>query len=381
MKLLHTSDWHLGMTFRSGISYIADQKTFIDEICRIAVDNHVDGIMIAGDVFDKSIASQEALALYDESMTYICGTLGIPVYIVAGNHDGAERLSSCNKLLEKTGLHIAGVLQKEPYRVDEGDVSIYMLPWISTDRVKATYPEEAEDISSLEDGYRVVLNHYRESFTPGQKNIIISHAFIADAETSTSDRTAEIGRATMVSASVFDGFDYVALGHLHGPQQITDTIRYSGTPMAYSFGKEESQNKSVTIIDTDTGKQDFYPLHPLMERHTLKGTYEDIVNVDITDEVRNGYLRIEVSDSIVGMEMMASLREHFPNILEIAGRSLERDDARITMTIDEFESADTDPESVFGKYLADMMEMEPNDHILGLFRQALSAYEKGVSEE
>ena len=151
MRFLHTSDWHLGMTFRGGVSYRRDQKYMIEHICRIAVDEQVDGILLAGDVFDKSIASQEALQLYDEAMTYICGTLGIPVYLIAGNHDGAERIAQCNELLKKSGLYIAGALEETPQVVNAGNVDIYLLPWISTDKVKSVYPDEAEQVHSMED--------------------------------------------------------------------------------------------------------------------------------------------------------------------------------------------------------------------------------------
>lgn len=252
MKLLHTSDWHLGMMQRGSISYIEDQRYFIDRICEIATKEKVDGIIIAGDILDKGIASQDALKLYDEKMTYICATLNIPVYIIAGNHDGAERLSQCNELLRKSGLYISGSLSSEPYVVNCGDVDIYLLPWISTDKVKSIYVSDADKVASMEDAYKVVLDKYRDKFVEGHKNVLVSHAFITNAETSVSDRAAEVGKAAMVGSYVFEGFDYVALGHLHGPQKIDDHIRYSGSPMAYSFGKEEKQEKGVVIYDTDT---------------------------------------------------------------------------------------------------------------------------------
>ena len=220
MKFLHTSDWHLGMTWRGGISYRKDQEFMIRQICRIAAEEQVDGILLAGDIFDKSIASQEALELYDEAMTEICNGLRIPVYLIAGNHDGAQRIAQCSALLEKSGLYIAGALTGKPQKVRNGDVDIYLLPWISTDKVRSVFPEQAEKVLSMEDAYRIVLDRYRADFTPGQKNILVAHAFIVNAQTSESDRAAEVGRATMVSASVFEGFDYVALGHLHGPQRI-----------------------------------------------------------------------------------------------------------------------------------------------------------------
>lgn len=380
MKFLHTSDWHLGMTFRGGVSYAVDQKYAIEKICKIAVDEKVDGILLAGDVFDKSIASNEALHIYDDVMTYICATLDIPVYVIAGNHDGAERISQCNELLKKSGLFIAGSLSDVPQVVSSGDVDIYLLPWISTDKVKAVYPEKADIINSMEDAYKVVLDKYRESFVKKHKNILVTHAFIVDAETSVSDRAAEVGKATMIGSHVFDGFDYVALGHLHGPQKINNKIRYSGSPMAYSFGKEEKQEKSVTIIDTDTWEQKLIPIPQLHTRTTLTGTFKELMEADYDEEIKNGYVRLEVTDSYVGMDSIAAFREQYKNLLEVTGKGFDRDDARITMTIEELENADTDPETVFSQYCKDILDEAPSDHLITMFKEALEEYEKEVVE-
>lgn len=380
MRFLHTSDWHLGMTFRGGVSYAMDQKYAVEKICQIALDEKVDGILLAGDVFDKSIASTEALSVYDEVMTYICVTLGIPVYIIAGNHDGAERISQCNELLKKSGLYIAGRLSDKPQVINTGDVDIYLLPWISTDRVKAVYPDKADEIDSMEDAYKVVLDKYRSSFDKKHKNILVAHAFIVNAETSVSDRAAEVGKATMIGSYVFEGFDYVALGHLHGPQQISKNIRYSGSPMAYSFGKEEKQEKSVTIIDTCSWEQKIVPVPQLHKRTTLTGTFRELMDADLDDDIKEGYVRLEVTDSYVGMDSMAAFREQYKNLLEVTGKGIDRDDAKITMTIEEFENADTDPEKVFTQYCKDILDEAPSEHLISLFKDALKEYDKGVVE-
>ena len=381
MKFLHTSDWHLGMTFRGGVSYSLDQKYAIQKICEIAVNEKVEGILLAGDVFDKSIASTEAIHIYNELMTYICASLEIPVYVIAGNHDGAERISQCSELLKKSGLYIAGALSDKPHVINIGDVDIYLLPWISTDRVKATYPDRAEEINSMEDAYKVVLDKYRESFVKNHKHILVAHAFIVDAETSVSDRAAEVGKATMVGSFVFDGFDYVALGHLHGPQRINDRIRYSGSPMAYSFGKEEKQEKSVTIIDTETWEQKTVPIPQLHRRTTLTGTFEELMKADYDNEIKDGYVRLEVTDSYVGLDSIAAFREKYKNLLEVSSKGFDRDDAKITMTIEELEKANTDPEAVFEQYCKDILDEVPSEHLVKLFKDALEEYKKEVVEE
>lgn len=376
MKFLHTSDWHLGMSVRGVISYLEDQKFMLNEICEIAVREGVDGIFVSGDIFDKSVANSEAIQLYDDTMTRLCVEMGIPVYIIAGNHDGAERLSMCNRLLSKSGLHILGSLEKDPVYFNKGDVDIYMLPWISTEKVRSIYPDEAENIVTLEDAYRVVLDAYYKTFESGHKQILLAHAFLSNAQTSTSDRAAEIGHATMIQAALFDKFSYVALGHLHGPQQITDHIRYSGTPMSYSFGKEEKQEKSVTIIDTDSLQQTIIPIQSLHKRTTLTGTFEELVKADFDEEIVNGYVRLEVTDCFVGMQAMADLRQQYPNLLEVSSKSFERDDAKITMTIEEFEECSKDPKEIFLRYCEDILEDKPGEHLTELFESALKKYEK-----
>lgn len=376
MRFLHTSDWHLGMTYRGGISYIKDQQFMIDEICEIAKSKNIDGIFISGDVFDKSIAGCEAIKLYDNTMTRLCLDMNIPVYVIAGNHDGAERLSSCSKLLSKSGLHILGALEKEPAMVNAGDTDIYLLPWISTEKVRAIFPEESKNVETMEDAYRLVLDKYRESFDKNHKHILLSHAFITNADTSTSDRAAEIGHATMVSASVFEGFDYVALGHLHGPQQITNRIRYSGTPMIYSFGKEEKQEKSVTVIDTDTMEQTIIPLRMLHKRTTLSGTYDELMKADYDEDILNGYVRLEVTDSFVGLQAMADFRQKYVNLLEVSSKSLEREDAKITMTVEELEERQNNPKEIFKRYCEDILEELPDEHLQSMFDEVLKEYEK-----
>ena len=301
--------------------------------------------------------------------------------MIAGNHDGADRISQCSELLKKSGLYIAGALKKEPFVVSLSDTDIYLLPWISTDKVKSIYPDDAEEIQFMEDAYRVVLDHYRNEFKPGKKNILVAHAFIVNAETSTSDRAAEVGTATMVGTSVFNGFDYVALGHLHGPQKINDCIRYSGTPMAYSFGKEELQEKSVVIIDTDTMAQKLVPIPQLRKRITLKGTYKELMEKEYPRDILDAYVRLEITDAFVSLDTIALFREKFVNLLEISGKNIEKEDAKITMTIDELEKVVTDPVEVFKRYCQDIMGNNPSSHILTLFKDASEKYEKEVAEQ
>lgn len=380
MKLLHTSDWHLGISFR-GVNVQDDQRYFLQQIYEIIVEEKIDAVLLAGDIFDRSIASSDAISLYDSAMTKICAELKVPVFMVAGNHDGAERLASCNKLLEKAGLHISGTLTRELEPIVIGDIQIYLLPWFTLEKVRAVFPEHAKEIQNLEDGYELVCSFMRNKFQEGKKHILVSHAFIIHAETSVSDRAAEVGRAAAIGTKVFRGFDYVALGHLHGAQNIGEHIRYSGTPMPYSFGKEEKQVKSVTILDSDTMERKNIELEPLHVRKTFTGKYDELLQVgQISERERQGYVRIELEDVHVGIEVISALREIYPNLLEVSGKSFEQENARITMTIDELENENQDPMEVIRRYFQDVMSVEPDTHILEMFEKSVKAYEKEAAE-
>lgn len=374
MKLLHTSDWHLGISFR-GASAAEDQRYFIEQIRHIITEHGVDAVLIAGDVFDRSIASAEAIALYDEAVTSICAGLHVRLFIIAGNHDGAQRLAQCGRLLETAGLYVCGSLEREPRGIISGDAEIFMLPWISTDKVRALYPEEADGIVSMQDAYEIVCGKMRSAFTPGLRHIVLSHAFTVNAETSVSDRSAELGRASAVSGKVFEGFDYAALGHIHKPQDIGANIRYSGSPMPYSFGKEENQEKSVTIIDTADMSREIIPLKPLHRRITLTGTYDELMNAAVPDDVRKAYTKLIVTDMHLGLEAVSYLRERYDHPLEMSGRQFESEDASITITAEEFESKAKDPEEIFRQFCIDTTHEEPDAHFMELFKEAQAACE------
>lgn len=370
MIFLHTSDWHLGATGGERDLW-DDQKYFIDAICSIVREKNVDAVLLAGDVYDRSVPAASAIGLYDYAMNRLCGELGVKVLTIAGNHDSAERLASCAGLLDKAGLYLQGAAQREPRVVEFADSQVFFLPWMTEEKIKSLYPEERDGITDLTEAYRVAVNHMRETFIPGKHHLLLSHAFITNAETSTSDRAAEIGFATQVPASVFEGFDYVALGHIHKPQQVNPFIRYSGSPMAYSFGREERQEKSVTLIDTASMTQEVVPL-PLLHRWTtLTDCYEALLAGEYPEEIREGYVRLNVTDTAVGLDMLSWLRQVYPNALVVAGKTYDGEDTTITLTMEQLEQMESDPVEVFKSFCREEMGQEATDHFLQLFAQAV----------
>ncbi len=407
MKFLHTSDWHLGRVSENKDSLYEDQKFMLERIREVAEKEQVDGVLLAGDILDKSVAAKEALSLWDEATYEICKGLGIPIYAIAGNHDGAERLSVHDRLLQNGGLYIAGMLEAEPHRIQVDGVSIFLLPWITTEQVRAVYPEKAEEIKTMEDAYRVVLDDYRSRFIQGEKNILVSHSFVLGGTTSVSDQAAELGLATQVGTGLFDGFDYVALGHLHGPQRITDKMYYSGTPMAYSFGREESQEKSVIIYDTEADEDDRIRFVPLKQRHarlTLTGTFDELMSRDVDvlidddtkkrvkacmpedmtetgEYIADGYLKLDVTDCYIGYEARAKLSTVYPCALVFTGTDYTGKETVATrLSASELAELETEPAKLFESYFTETFDRKPDDHIMKIFEEAMQAYATGEAE-
>lgn len=428
MRFLHTSDWHLG-AMDSNHSLLSDQEFFINEICRIIEEENIDAVLLAGDVFDRPVASADAVALYDKAMTRICLHLKTKVFCVAGNHDGAERLSNLSELLGEAGLYISGAIEHVPQFISFEDTDIYFFPWFTEEKIKSLYPELKDEITSLEDAYRIVTDHARETFDKKQKHIAVAHAFITKAEVSESDRACQIGFATQVGAEVFKGFDYVALGHLHRSQTIEcnngnlfsvenisnesgsaakkTILRYAGAPMPYSFGREEKQQKSVTVIDTDTMEVRELALPLLHRRTTITGTLEEVLHPEslialnknkedilltedehlpdidkalltgdghLPDEVINGYTRIRITDEYAGVEAIDLIKQKYPNALEISGKNFENVEGAELMSMEEFTELESDPVEIFRHFCADKTDMEPDDRLIEMFRESMEEY-------
>ncbi len=368
MKLLHTSDWHFGMGLGTG-SYAEDQRYFLDRLCELIDGERVEALLLAGDIYDSSVVSAEAIELYNDAMTRLCLDRKVQVIAIAGNHDSPARLAACRELLRGAGLHITGKIGKNPAPVllDGGRVAVYSIPFFTRDEVTALLPEEKSRIRNTETAMLAYCDHIREHMDKGRKNIVLSHALVVGAELSESDRSARVGFATAVSKDVFAEFDYVALGHIHKPQAIANHIRYSGSPLKYSFGAEEKQDKGVVLIDTDTMDVRFVPIPPRRERRSLEGTYAQLI---AREDVREDYLRLYVTDRYAGLELISALREKFPNLLEVYGKSLAEEGELSALSVEELETLSE--EDIMLKFLAENFSAEPTPEQLQLFREVLT---------
>lgn len=370
MKLLHTSDWHFGI-LAGNDPMEDDQQYFLNQLYEIIKKEQVDAVICAGDIYDSSISNANAIALYDSAITTICSELSTPMVVIAGNHDGAARLASGRRLLAKAGLYVTGRLTRDIVPVCFGNTMIYPLPFFNRDEVTALFPEHKEEIRSQEMATKIVCDHIRSQMDRTKRNIVIAHALIVNAELSDSDRSARIGLASAVSKDVFEGFDYVALGHIHKPQVIAGHIRYCGSPVKYSFGSEEKQQKGVVIIDTETMEQQFVPLKQLHERKTIEAAYDEII---ARTDLDNDYLRLIITDRYAGLDLLAEMRERFPYLLELYGKSLEERGAMTALTVDELHNLDET--EIMKKFFAEMFQYEPDPAQISLFDEVLQWVEK-----
>ena len=367
MRILHTSDWHLGMPLKLG-TMIEDQQFFLEQLYSIIEDYDVDAVICAGDIYDSSVTNSDAIELYSSAITKICKELRKKMIVIAGNHDSGARLASGRELLEMAGLYVSGKIVKDIRPISIGNTDIYPIPFFNRDEVIALFPDQKAEINTQEVATKVLCDHIRETMDPSRVNIIVSHAYITSAELSDSDRAAQVGQATSVSKDVFAGFDYVALGHIHKPQAITETIRYSGSPIKYSFGVEETQIKQVLIFDTDSKEVIPVELNMLRDRKSISGTYDEIRAMDGID---NCYLKVTVSDRIASLELLSELREKFPDILELYGMGYEGSGEETSITIDELTKLDeTD---IMMRFLEEQYHYTPNVDQINLYKAVVES--------
>ncbi len=334
MILLHTSDWHIGMPVGNS-NYREDQLFFVDELVRVIREEHADAVMVAGDVFDSGKVSGEAIDIWNQAATKVCLDCDIPMIVIAGNHDSADRLAACSELLKKSRLYISGRLTNpvEPVLLDDGRVAVWPLPFFQSDAVRAKWPERTGEAGNQAQAMKIVLDSIRKHTDRYARNIVVSHALVSDAELSDSDRSARIGGASAVPASIFDGFDYAALGHIHKPQKISGRIRYSGSPMAYSFGAEETHEKGFVLFDTENCLQRFVPIRQLHPHRTVTVSYEEIPALQ--KELEKCWLNLSVSDKPAGPELYSEMRERFPFLAFLRGRFSETGELTGAMTGEE----------------------------------------------
>ena len=317
MKILHTSDLHLGKNL-SEESFYEDQKYILDEIINIVKEKDIKVVMIPGDIYDKSIPSGEATLLFDKFLTRL-SKMDVKVLITSGNHDSNERLSYGSNIFNELNIHIVTSYEGSITKVTIDDVNFYLLPFLKPFHIKHLMTEEEySKINNSNDMMKWILN--RESIDKSKKNILLAHQFVMwDGklpETCASESISinNVGTLDAIDVNLLDDFDYVALGHIHRPQKIKrDTVRYSGTPLKYSFS-EVNDKKSVVIIDSDSIENiEILELKPLRDMQILRGTFDEVMNMKPSDDI----IKVELEDENVILSPMEEIRHRFKNAIEL----------------------------------------------------------------
>lgn len=318
MKFIHLSDLHLGKRLNE-FSLLDDQKDIIIKIMNIIDSEKPDAVIIAGDVYDKSVPSAEAVAVFDDFLVRLAKRK-LRVFVISGNHDSAERIAFGSRLMDSSGIHMSPVYNNviEPYSMSDehGEVCIYMLPFIKPINVKRYYPEH--EFTSYTDAVKLVTDNI--SVDESKRNIIVTHQFVTGAQRSESEEIS-VGGTDNVDASVFDKFDYVALGHIHSPQSIDrETVRYCGTPLKYSFS-EASHQKSVTVVEMkEKGNVEIktVPLTPLHDMREIKGTFEFVTDkANYEGTATDDYMHITLTDEDDIPDATGKLRIIYPNLMKL----------------------------------------------------------------
>ena len=318
MKLIHLSDLHLGKRVNE-FSMIEDQEYILKVILGVVDEEKPDAVIIAGDVYDKSVPSAEAVLLFDD---FLCALArrSTEVLVISGNHDSPERIAFAARLIERSGVHLSPVYdgRVEPVVLRDafGEVRFYLLPFLKPVHVRRFYPDE--EIKTYTDALRVAVEHLEIDGT--QRNVLVTHQFVTGASRSDSEEIS-VGGTDNVDASVFEGFDYVALGHIHGPQNVgSERIRYCGTPLKYSFS-EAKQTKSVTVVTLgEKGGIDVrtVPLGAKRDLREIRGTYLELTaRSNYAGTNTEDYLHITLTDEEDIPDAIGKLRVIYPNLMKL----------------------------------------------------------------
>lgn len=338
MKLIHISDLHLGKRVNE-FSMLEDQRHILGEILKIADAERPEAVLIAGDVYDKSVPGAEAVALLDDFL-FELSKKETEVFVISGNHDSPERIAFGGRLMERSGVHLAPVYggSTAPVTLTDGygAVNFYLLPFLRPANVRRFFPER--EISGYTDALRAAVGAME--IDTRRRNVLVTHQFVTGAVRSESEDIS-VGGTDNVDASVFDGFDYVALGHLHAPQNVgRQTLRYCGTPLKYSFS-EAGQEKSVTVVELG-GKGDVavrtVPLTPLRDLAELRGTYDGLSSRSFYEGTlyRESYLHITLTDEDDIPDAVGKLRIIYPFLMK-----LDYDNARTRAGFFDIREGDT----------------------------------------
>lgn len=379
MKFIHTADWHLGRSF-CNVSLIEDQAHVLEQLIVLVKDTKPDALIISGDIYDRAIPPKEAVSLLDETLSELILGIKIPaVILIAGNHDSPQRLQFGSRLMEKLRLHVFGTISDYPKSIDMfddwGRVCFYPLPYAEPSILRESFKDEeiADHDSALHAWSKIVWrNHPQDA-----RAVAVNHVFVVGGHGSDSERPLSVGTSGTVDAKRLDGFNYVALGHLHRPQTLGDgRIHYSGSLLKYSFS-EADHKKSVNLVQMDGAgkcKVEFVAFKPKRDVRCVEGFMEEILKSQSTLG-NNDYVQVKLLDTSTIFDPISRLREIYPNVLDLDRSVMYPEITLATRSIDQRKK---DVVSDFGDFFNQVTGTPLNDEQRLAF---ISVVEKAQQEE
>jgi exonuclease SbcD len=371
LRLLHASDWHLGRTFFEE-SLLADQAWVLDRLLEALRETRPDALVVAGDVYDRAVPAADAVALLDDVLFRVAG-LGIPVVAIAGNHDSPERLSFGSRLLEASRVHLRGALDAVGTPIAIGDKGfVYAAPFVDPDVVRGMTGDESlrGHAAATE---RVLAAARADAARRHLPTVLVAHAFVQGAtETPDSERPISVGTAGSVPASTFAGFDHVALGHLHGPQEVAPGICYSGSLLKYSFA-EASHEKGVFLVEVERGgsRTERIPLGQRRDVARIQGTIAELLDRPELDRHRGDLVEVTLTDRDYVFDARSRLQARFPHVMNV--RRITTTPAGEAEFMAQVEGAAGDDQALFRAFLERVSGSPPTEAQAACFASAVEA--------
>lgn len=346
MKILHTADWHIGRKL-NGLDLIHDQKYVLDQFIDSVIEMSPDVIVIAGDLFDRSNPSKEALQLVNQYLYKLNIELKKPTLVISGNHDSKERLNYGSAWFKESGLHISTSIETALVPVELNGHHFYLLPHVDVLEVRHYFDDYS--IKSHQDAYSRIIEEIKPRLNKDMKNILVGHLFVSNAIASDSERPLSIGLSEEVNQSTFEPFDYVMLGHLHHPFAITaEHIFYSGSLLKYSYS-EINQPKGYRLVDTETHDIIFRRLYPKHDLVYYEGDYNALIEKEVLFEDAEAYFKFELENMSHVKEPMSKIKQLYPNTLELR--------PKVTADSDEINTIDVSATTDFDIYQSFIQEI------------------------
>jgi exonuclease SbcD len=375
VRLLHTSDWHLGRSFHR-VSLLEAQRAFLDHLVDVVRAEDVDAVLVAGDIYDRAVPPLSAVELYDRAL-HALAAAGVPTVMISGNHDSARRLGVGAGLLGRAGVHLrtdpAGCDRPVLLHDEHGDVAVYGIPYLEPALVRDTLGTDRADHPAV---LGAAIDRIRADLATrpaGTRSVVLAHAFVTGAAPSDSERDITTGGVDSVPAALFDGFHYTALGHLHGCQTVGERLRYSGSPLAYSFS-EEHHRKSMWLVDLGPGGAiDARRLDTPVPRRLarLRGTLAELLADPAHEAHTDSWVEAVLTDPDRPYEPMAALAKRFPHILSLGfdpGNRPEDPDASYARRL-----AGRSDQQIAEDFVAHVRGSAPDDHERAVLRDAFDA--------